>query len=513
MYASFERLGRRDLKTLAKQLHKILSDQREPLNLAACRDVVAQLHGHASWASAQASEQGPQRLDPHWQDPSVLGYDLTARFLSLGRKRVVRLPDEWARSPRLLLGSTGSGITETMLSMLLPAMAQGQGLAVVEGRGDSNTVHHLMNFARWVGRDEEVQVLNFMTGGRDEVPEEFLRYNPFERDDLTALQAWLYPSVFEALPELHDRSAANAVLDGLFEVLLRGRDAGLWPLDSARVVRALRWDALQALRQGEPLTTVAGLQHRLSVTLQALGDTLDTQAQAFAVYEAALAQALAYAEHLPTLSARMSGSLWTGAELDWRESIVQRRIVVVVLPAIEKSSEALHAFAQHLVRQMAHALREVHATTEPAVGPATWAFLDGGYFLNDALVALACDSMGLDVSLNITAMDYGHLKHRSKVHAQALMEHMGVKVFMKAHDPEVVEHMLPYMDHREPTAQLLRGLHQDLLNQEPGEAHVGWGNTLQRVQMAYHYLAVPREPMTPLRWPSTWHQAVQGDLP
>lgn len=72
-----------------------------------------------------------------------------------------------ARTHMLLMGTTGSGKTVTLLSLCFNALSWGSGFFYSDGKADSSLHASVWGLCRRVGREDDYLVLNFMTGGAD----------------------------------------------------------------------------------------------------------------------------------------------------------------------------------------------------------------------------------------------------------------------------------------------------------------------------------------------------------
>ena len=71
------------------------------------------------------------------------------------------------RTHILIFGSTGAGKTETLLSLAYNALVHGSGLIYVDGKGENVLYTKVFAMARTMGREDDVLVINYMTGARD----------------------------------------------------------------------------------------------------------------------------------------------------------------------------------------------------------------------------------------------------------------------------------------------------------------------------------------------------------
>ena len=71
------------------------------------------------------------------------------------------------RTHVLIFGSTGSGKTEALVSLSFNALLQGSGFLYVDGKGDTSLFAKVFSMCRLMGREDDLLLINFMTGARD----------------------------------------------------------------------------------------------------------------------------------------------------------------------------------------------------------------------------------------------------------------------------------------------------------------------------------------------------------
>lgn len=128
--------------------------------------------------SSQKAYSLPAKLPKHsgMMDPSELNPGTgkpmkAAGTFYLGNDRVtgeeVWLTNRDAGVHMLVLGTTGSGKTEMLLGLCQNALNQGSGFMFVDGKAQDKIAFKIQDLCRARGRDDDVLVLNFMTGARD----------------------------------------------------------------------------------------------------------------------------------------------------------------------------------------------------------------------------------------------------------------------------------------------------------------------------------------------------------
>jgi intracellular multiplication protein IcmO len=116
----------------------------------------------------------------HMKDPKnpIPGKDGVAGasegILFLGNERDPKTNKElWltnsdARTHILFLGTTGTGKTEGLKSLVSNSLVWGSGFIYVDGKADTDLWANLYSLARRFGRDDDILVLNYMTGNSDD---------------------------------------------------------------------------------------------------------------------------------------------------------------------------------------------------------------------------------------------------------------------------------------------------------------------------------------------------------
>ena len=79
--------------------------------------------------------------------------------------REVWMADSDLRTHFLILGSTGSGKSETLKGMFYNALCWGSGFFLADGKADNKMPLDLMAMCRMLGADDDFLALNFLIGG------------------------------------------------------------------------------------------------------------------------------------------------------------------------------------------------------------------------------------------------------------------------------------------------------------------------------------------------------------
>jgi intracellular multiplication protein IcmO len=91
--------------------------------------------------------------------------------------------DSDLRTHMLVLGTTGSGKTEFLLGLVYNALIQNSGFIYTDGKGDVALWNNVFRLARYIGREYDLVLINFLTSGRDFLDKQYDRttntMNPF----------------------------------------------------------------------------------------------------------------------------------------------------------------------------------------------------------------------------------------------------------------------------------------------------------------------------------------------
>lgn len=367
------------------------------------------------------------------------------------------------RTHILYLGTTGSGKTEGLKSMVTNALSWGSGFVYVDGKADTDLWSSLSALVRRFGRDDDLLVLNYMTGNSDvKAPSNTM--NPFS----SGSASYLTNMLVSLMPESQGDNAmwserAISLVSAMMPVLTWKRDNQEYPL-SVRVLRdnlslnnvikIARDDIVpDRIREGmngyldtlpgydpaafddngqikppdgggpPPDTQTASQQHgylamQFTRSLQSLGDDygyiFDTQA----------------------------------ADVDMVDVVLNRRILVVLIPALEKSGDEIanlgKIVAATIKGMMGSALgASVEGTSETVIEnkptnsatPFMTVFDEVGYYTAEGMAVMAAQARSLGFCLIFSGQDIPAMKKRVREEANSILANCNIKIFGKLEDP------------------------------------------------------------------------------
>lgn len=113
-----------------------------------------------------SGEMDPKEIHPGTLKPSKAG-GIVYMGNDAKTGEEIWLTDNQARTHMLFMGTTGSGKTEYLVSLVYNALIHGSGLIYVDGKADSSLYGKVYSMARAMGREDDVLVINFQTGAKD----------------------------------------------------------------------------------------------------------------------------------------------------------------------------------------------------------------------------------------------------------------------------------------------------------------------------------------------------------
>ena len=281
---------------------------------------------------------------------------------------------EDARQHITIPGTTGAGKTTAIMSLLCSSLAQGSGFVLVDGKADRSLFGTVLALARRFGREDDVRVLNFMvaSGLKDSHT-----FNAFATGNADAIRELLASQLGDAAQNDANgvfRERAVALIGTIAPVLVWLRDHKGVPLniDVIRFSIELRWIWKLAMQKIYVLRNAdTGKETEIDVNgeipeeiiwpLKAyLGELpgydptmpLDKQKGDEPSKQHGFAQF--YFTATFTQLAVSLGHIFRCemGDIDMRDIVLNRRILVVNLPALENSDATLAALGKLVVASL-----------------------------------------------------------------------------------------------------------------------------------------------------------------
>lgn len=453
--------------------------------------------------------------------------------------------NEDMRTHALIFGSTGSGKTEALVSLAYNALLQGSGFIYVDGKGDNNLFLKIFSMVRSMGREDDLLLINFMTGARDIIGPQKKRLsntlNPFATGSSSMLSQ-LVVSLMDQSAGSPDgdmwKGRAIAFVEALMKILVAMRDSGHILLDANTIRNYFALDRIEAMvldkvfiRDGglEPVS----LENVPPVVMEPIVNYLITLPgynkekkgkQVSQVLEQHGFITMQLVRVFSSLADTYGHILRTKlAEVDLRDVVLNRRILVVLLPALEKSPDELSNLGKVVIASLKSMMAaglgdEVEGDyrdivqRKPTNSPTPYLCIldEYGYYAVKGFAVVPAQARSLGFSVVFAGQDLPAFQKASKEEAASIGANTNIKICMKLEDPmetwdffmktageSYVTHVESfaadsktllhnYMDTK--SAKIEKRQRVDLLDlkeQREGEAHIFFKSKIVRAKMFY----------------------------
>lgn len=448
------------------------------------------------------------------------------------------------RTHVLIFGSTGSGKTEALVSMAFNSLVQGSGFIYVDGKGDNSLFTKIFSMARRMGREDDMLLINFMTGARDIIGAQEKRLsntmNPFSQGSssmLTQLVVSLMDSGGADSSGDMWKGRAIAFVEALMRVLVYMRDQGHVLLDANIIRNYFSLTRLETIvldksfirDYQEPI----GLNDVPDVILEPLKNyVINLPGYDLNRKGKQVSQVLEQHGFITMQLTRVFGSLADAyghiirtnlPEVDMKDVVLNRRILVVLLPALEKSPDELSNLGKVIIASlkamMAAGLGEdVEGSyrdvilRKPTNAPTPYLCIldEYGYYAVKGFAVVPAQARSLGFSTVFAGQDLPAFQKASKEEAASIGANTNIKICMKLEDPletwdffnkTAGESYVTKVDSFQTSADTITNSYADarsassekraridlldLKDQREGEAHIFFKSRIVRAKMFY----------------------------
>lgn len=301
-----------------------------------------------------------------------LGNGITYLGKEMTTNLEIWLGDTDLRTHMMFLGTTGSGKTELLLGLVYNALVQNSGVLYCDGKGDVQLFLNIFRIARYLGREDDLLVINFLTSGRDQLGKHpdivTNRLNSFANGSSGQLIELIIGLLDDASGGGGDmwKGRAIAFIGGLTRALTFLRDRGYFLLDSEKfqeflelpVVERLVWkrqitvDGQDISLDGVDKDIWAKVIKPLEIFVLTLpgydrskqGQQEQKTVEQFGFITMQLTRA--FGDLSFTYGHIFSTAV---SEVDMYDVVLNRRILVVLLPALERAPDSLKMIGKLIV--------------------------------------------------------------------------------------------------------------------------------------------------------------------
>lgn len=404
------------------------------------------------------------------------------------RFKQVWMSDDDLRKHLLILGSTGSGKSETLKGLFFNALCWSSGYFVADGKADNKLPTDSHQMTRSMGRDDDCLTLNFLLGGK--TPEQVRRsrrrrtngMNPVsssDADTIIQMGANLLPKV-EGEGKNWQEKALN-LWRAVIQALCYRRDTEGMDLSMSTIIEYLALPKVEelylmgyveSLEKGEWSSGFAGVKSYLdtgcpSYKVEKLlaknghGSEPPPPARPGTPPGKAFEQdSMAYEQHsyrttqlMPVLNLldKTYGFIFRDKypEIDMIDVTLNNRILVMLIPSLEKSSQE----AENLGKLAIACLRvmmgknlgaEIEGTRDELINskataapyPYLVALDELAYYFSDGIAVMFAQARSLGFNMIAAAQDLEKLTEGNRAaEAGAMLANTVLKFFMRGDDP------------------------------------------------------------------------------
>lgn len=355
------------------------------------------------------------------------------------------------RTHMLVLGTTGSGKTEFMQGICANALVQNSGFIMCDGKGDPKLQMEIFRMCRQLGREDDLLVINFMSSGRDF----FQKQGDKVTNNMNMMGNTSSGMLVELIVSLMDESGggndmwkgrAITFVASLTRPLVYLRDKGYIVLSPSKYLEYFELNVLEELvfnhrgRYGEnfdaileplrnyliglPGYTRASLKNQGAKTLEQHGYIIMQLTRIFNDLQANYA-------HIFNTQA---------GDIDFFDVVLNRRVLVILLPAIERAPDTMamlgklcvgsvkQMLAGCLGNRIEGVIREI-IKSRPTNDPVPFYLIldEYGYYSVKGFAVLAAQARSLGFGLCFGAQDFDSLKKASPEEAAAIWENTNIR--------------------------------------------------------------------------------------
>lgn len=368
-----------------------------------------------------------------------------------------------SRTHILYLGTTGSGKTEGLKSMAANAMTWSSGFVYIDGKADTDLWSSLSSLVRRFGRDDDLLVLNYMTGNSDrQAPSNTM--NPFS----SGSAGYLTNMLVSLMPDAEGDNAmwkerAVSLLGSLIPALTYKRDKQDIPMSVGMIRQSLTLSSVVKLSRDEALPDQVrkGLKGYLETLPGYVDAAFDDEGRdkPASPDQPMIDTTTAKTQH-GYLSMQFTRSLQSladdygyifdaqAADVDMLDVVLNRRVLIVLIPALEKSADETANLGKIVSATLKGMMGSTLGSTvegesasvienKPtnSMTPFMTIFDEVGYYAAAGMAVMAAQARSLGFCMIFSAQDLPALEKRVKEEARSIAANCNIKIFGKLEDP------------------------------------------------------------------------------
>lgn len=371
--------------------------------------------------------------------------------------------DDQARRHMLLFGTTGAGKTEALLSLCYNALITCSGFIFTDGKGTFELYYKVYATCRSLGMEDDLLLISFLTGQEDMKYATKLKYsnttNPFANAPVDAAVNMLVSLMADGSGDGMWKDRASALMEAVMSVLVYRRDyqKRLISVNSIREGLILSniykaWeDAKNTSDPNSPgylhIDIVTQLRTYL-VSLPGFDESKPFKDQQPSIHEQHGFLFMQFTKLLGSL-ADMYGYIFNTqlSEVDFWDVVVNRRILVVLLPALAKSQNELSMLGKIIIaciKQMTASglgkysegvIQDILENNPTKSRTAFIVILDEyGYYAVPGTAVILAQARGLGFFVIAAGQDFPAFAKGSAEEAESIKANCTIQICMKLQD-------------------------------------------------------------------------------
>lgn len=426
--------------------------------------------------------RGARCRDYGLPDPATRRPRMSAGDILIGNDQLtgdeIWITNEDARQHATIPGTTGAGKTTSIVSFLTNALAQGSGFVLVDGKANNELFGEVSALARRFGREDDVRVLNFMTAslpdagsGNPLLDSQSNTFNPFAIGNADAIRELIVSQLGDKTENDSNglfRGRAIALLGTIVPVLVWARDHKGVVLNVDQIRQSIELRSIYYLAKHKtymvydrkaldpvPLAVSDIPVDLLRPVLNYLGEVpgynidlpYNEQTTDKPVEQYGFAQ-MYFTEAFTKLSVSL-GHIFRveQGDIDMRDIVLNRRILVVNLPALENSEDSQAALGRIIVASlrgmMAQLLgaklegdpKEIFvAKSGVGQGPFQIVFDELAYYVTGGMDRMLAMGRGLNIMFWLGFQELGGIEARLGARTSSLLGNANLTVAMRQQD-------------------------------------------------------------------------------
>ena len=390
------------------------------------------------------------------------------------------ITNEDGRQHGTIPGTTGAGKTTTIISFLANALAQGSGFVLVDGKANNELFGEVSALARRFGREDDVRVLNFMTAslpdagaGQSPLASQSNTFNPFAIGNADAIRELIASQLGEATENDNNgmfRGRAVALLGTIVPVLVWMRDHKGVVLNIDQIRQAMELRSIYHLAKHKtfmvydrssmdpqpmevpdlpvdilkPVLNYLGEVPGYNIDLPYNEQTTDKPVEQYGY-------ALMYFTQAFTQLSVGLGHIFRveQGDIDMRDIVLNRRILLVNLPALENSEDSSAALGRIIVASLRGMMAQLLGArlegdpkeifvAKPGMGqgPFQIVFDELAYYVTGGMDRMLAMGRGLNIMFWLGFQELGGIEARLGARTSSLLGNANLTVAMRQQDSD-----------------------------------------------------------------------------